>query len=70
MNQQPKKLATNNDPGSVAADSKSTLDSSKTEQRVENKVATVKQQLELSEEPCTDVKVEEETVEDQIRCSK
>ena len=30
----------------------------------------VEQQLELSEEPCTDVKVEEETVEDQIRCSK
>ena len=30
----------------------------------------VEQQLELSEEPCTDVKVEEETVEDQIRSSK
>ena len=66
-NQQSKKLATNNDSGSV--DSKSTLDSS---ERVENKVATevVEQQLELSEEPCTDVKLEEETVEDQIRSSK
>ena len=67
LNQQSKKLATNNDSGSV--DSKSTLDSS---ERVENKVATevVEQQLELSEEPSTDVKLEEETVEDQIRSSK
>ena len=72
LNQQSKKLAINNDSGGVATDSKSTLDSSESEQRVENKVATevVEQQLELSEEPCTDVKVEEETVEDQIRCSK
>ena len=67
LNQQ----STNNDSGSVAADFKSTLDSSETEQRVENKGATeVVEQFELSEEPCTDVKLEEETVEDQIRSSK